>query len=137
MCTEGRTRIRGFTLLEVLVALSILAMSYGVILQIFGSAAQRAGLAGDYRRAMIIAESQLDYLAANAERASVADRGRVGDKFEWQVSIAPTDEYSIVGMPSRYTPVVINIVVEWESAAGQPKSVSASTIRLRRSRAGS
>ena len=137
MRTEGRTRIRGFTLLEVLVALSILAMSYGVILQIFGSAAQRASLSGDYRRAMIIAESQLDYVAATAGRSGVADTGTVGDKFDWQVSIAPTDEYSIVGMPSVYTPVVINIVVRWESAAGQPKSVSASTIRLQRSRSGS
>ena len=137
MRVERRLRMNGFTLLEVLVALSILAMSYGVILQIFGSAAQRAGLAGDYRRAMIIAESQLDFVAANAERASVADTGTVGNKFDWQVSIAPTDEYSIAGMPSVYTPVVINIVVQWESAAGQLKSVSASTIRLQRSRSGS
>ena len=137
MRAERRLRTNGFTLLEVLVALSILAMSYGVILQIFGGAAQKASLSGDYRRAMIIAESKIDYVAANAGRVNVADTGTVGDKFDWQVSIVPTDEYSIEGMPSRYTPVVINVDVRWENAPGQTKSVSVSTIRLERSRVGS
>ena len=137
MRAERRLRMNGFTLLEVLVALSILAMSYGVILQIFGGAAQKASLSGDYRRAMIIAESKLDYVAATAGPANVADTGTVGDKFDWQVSIVPTDEYSIEGMPSRYTPVVINVDVRWENTPGQTKSVSVSTIRLERSRVGS
>jgi len=131
-----RHRINGFTLLEVLVALSILAISYGVILQIFGGAAQKAGLTGDYRQAMIIAESQLDYAAANAGRASLVNAGTVREKFDWQVSIESTDEYSIEGMPSRYTPAVISVDVRWEDGAGKSRSVSVSTIRLQRGGAG-
>jgi prepilin-type N-terminal cleavage/methylation domain-containing protein len=69
MAWQQRHKSGGFTLLEVLVALSILATSYGVILQIFGGAAQKAVLSGEYRRALIIADSQLTFAATSmAER---------------------------------------------------------------------
>lgn len=136
MPVNRQKHLQGFTLLEVLVALSILAMSYGVILQIFGGAAQKASLTGDYRRAMIIAESQLDYAAVNVGYVDVVNEGTSGKKFAWQVSVASADEYLIEGLPARYTPVVIRVDVSWESTAGKSRSVTVSTIRLRRGRAG-
>ena len=89
----------GFTLLEVLVALSILALSYGMILEIFGSSAQRAMLSSDYRRAMMIAESQLDLAAANIMRGDSSASGKVADRFAWEVTVVPTDRFSLEGVP--------------------------------------
>ena len=131
-----RQRSRGFTLLEVLVALSILALSYGVILQIFGGAAQKAGLASDYRRAMIVAESQLEYAAANVEQTGIPDSGLAQGKYAWKVSIAPTNEFSLDGVPARYTPLIIRVEVSWDDGSSAMKSVDVSTIRLKRGRAG-
>lgn len=130
MCLQSANRYHGFTLLEVLVALSILALSYGVILQIVGGAASKAALAGDYRRALIIAESQLDYAAASAGGQAIADSGVTAGKFHWQVSQRPADEHLANGLVTRYMPVTIEVRVTWGDTAGREREVNVSTVRL-------
>jgi len=127
---RGQRRNGGFTLLEVLVALSILAVSYGTILQIFGGAARKAALAGEYRRALIIAESQLDFAAANIANSSVGDSVAVVGKFQWQVSYSPAYEYSIGTSPARFQPTVVTVNVSWSDAAGKSRVVTLTTVRL-------
>ena len=50
---------RGLSLLEVLVAFSILALTLGVLLRIFGSGLRGAALAGAYSQAALQAETLL------------------------------------------------------------------------------
>ena len=127
---------RGFTLLEVLVALSILAFSYGAILQILGGAASKAALAGDYRRALIVAESRLDYAAANMSNRGIETSGITSDRFHWSLSYEASDQFLLQGLPIRYMPVTIEVRVSWDGAAGQERSVQLSTLRLTRGQAG-
>ena len=126
----------GFTLLEVLVSLSILALSYAAILQIMGGAANKAALSGDYRNALIVAESRLDYAAANLTSRSVESTGVASGRYRWVLSYEPTTEYSLEGLPARYVPVRISVRVSWGSDAGRERSVALSTFRLTRGQAG-
>jgi general secretion pathway protein I len=121
----------GFTLLEVLVALSILALSYGVILQILGTSASRAAVTSDYREALIVAESRLDFAVANLSAPAVEMAGTAQDRFHWQLAYAPAPEFLIEGMPVRYTPVNITVRVSWDSG-GKERTVALSTLRLSR-----
>jgi general secretion pathway protein I len=129
-------RHAGFTLLEVLVSLSILALSYAAILQIMGGAANKAALAGDYRNALIVAESRLDYAAANLTSRSVESTGLASGRYHWVLSYEPTNEYSLEGLPARYVPVKISVRVSWENASGRERFVALSTLRLARGQAG-
>jgi general secretion pathway protein I len=136
MYLQSRKKQHGFTLLEVLVALSILAISYAVVLQIFGGAARKATLTGDYRRALMVAESQLDYAAATVAYRNNVNSGLADGKFSWEVSYLPSGEYFLEGLPVRYTPVTIAVEVSWSDPGGSERSVRVSTIRLTRGQAG-
>lgn len=122
----------GFSLLEVLVALSILAMSYAAILQILGGSANRAARSSEYRQAMIVAESRLDYAAASITGRRVESSGVASDRYHWALSYAPADDYSVEGLPARYTPVTITVRVTWISSIGRERALELSTIRLTR-----
>lgn len=126
----------GFTLLEVLVALAILALCYATILQILGGAAKKASISADYRRALIVAESRLDYAAANLSAGSVATSGVSDERFRWTIAYQPTSAYLVEGLPTRYTPVEISVQVEWDTGSGRQRAVSLSTLRLARGQAG-
>lgn len=122
------TRQRGFTLIEVLVAMVILATTYGVLLKIFGGAIRNTDRIEDYRTALVIAESTLALAVANANEMP---DGEVDDKFRWRVQ---SEQLSGV-MPSEYVghgggPGLVSVTVEWDSAPGKQHQVQLSTVRL-------
>lgn len=78
-------------MLEVLVAFSILALSLGVLMQIFSGSLNNATVARDQTEATLIAQSLL--AATGAEPALVAGerQGTHGEQFRWQLSVSPVE----------------------------------------------
>ena len=72
-------RQRGFSLLEILVAFSIMALSLGVLMEIFADAARNADLARNQMRAVALArdrEVDAQALLRRGERVAGRARGR-------------------------------------------------------------
>jgi general secretion pathway protein I len=120
----------GFSLLEVLVALSILALSYGMILQLLGSSSRNASRASAYRQALMVAESQLNLAATVRDPTMLPRAGEVADKFAWTLDIAPAVDLTMSNVASMYVPLRLTVQVSWNEASAEPTDISLSTVRL-------
>jgi general secretion pathway protein I len=85
-------RQRGFSLLEILLAFSILALSLGVLMQIYSDSARHADVASDQVRATSLAQTLLADAAIESPSGEAVRSGSFNDKFRWQVRIAPYEE---------------------------------------------
>ena len=78
---------RGFTLLEVLVAIMILAVSLGAILQQFALATRAGSASSDTTRATILAREKIEDLKLRRDLSETVEQGSFDDGFEWETRV--------------------------------------------------
>ena len=115
----------GFTLLEVLIALVIFALVFGVLAQIFQTGLHQARVAEATSAATLFARSQLARVGVEIPLVVGAYEGESEDGLRWRAAIEiaeePDDEQAMVSY-------VIEVNVAWgESPAEQ---VTLTTLRL-------
>jgi general secretion pathway protein I len=105
---------RGFSLLEILVAFSILAISLGILLKIFSSGVNTAIIAEEYTLATQVAESLMAKSGVVAPLVAGQSSGIVGEKFHWTVRIENisnpadnTENQSVVSLMD------VQVIVRW------------------------
>ncbi|MBE9504991.1 MAG: type II secretion system minor pseudopilin GspI [Proteobacteria bacterium] len=90
----SRIHEKGFTLLEVMIAMSILAITLVVVFQSQSQSISMAGRARFETTAALLAQSKMAEIeAANPENV-VSDSGNFGDDFpdySWQVDVTETE----------------------------------------------
>jgi general secretion pathway protein I len=124
----GRRLQGGFSLLEVVVAFAILALSLGVLLQIFSSAMNATSLSGTYSRAAALAEARLDLVGVEIPLEPGGDAGATDDGFRWQLVI----DYYELNDPeweASLQPYLLKSIVSWDTAEGT-REVVLSTLRV-------
>jgi general secretion pathway protein I len=113
---------RGFTLLEVLVALSILSLSVAVLFGIFSQALERAHLDKYAMHARVLAQSLLAQVIASPVKHNGS--GVDPEGYSWLVRITPPNESS----RSLSGPILaVSLRVGW-LAAGQQRFLSLNTL---------
>ena len=89
MPVRARLSQQGFSLLEVLVAFAILALSLGVLMQIFSRAMNATSVSETYSRAVALAEAKLNSVGADIPLEEGVHSGDPEDGMDWIVNIEP------------------------------------------------
>ena len=123
-----RRACEGFSLLEVLVAFSILALSLGVLMQLF-SGSMRNTLVGDsYSKAVDLAESTLALAGTEIPLEPGIQAGEEKG-LRWELSIQPYVPEGLLAPPQDIEAFHVSVRVEWDGS-GNGRSVSLDTLRL-------
>lgn len=116
---------RGFSLLEMVVAVAILGISLGALYQAAGSATRTVAIDEKTAYAVELARSLLA-INATVPMAGMDDSGETGGGFEWSVAAAPIE------VPAE-SPLAagllqhINVVVRWADA-GRDREIALESV---------
>ena len=125
------TKQSGFTLLEILVAFVIMALSLGILLQIFSSGVNAAIVAEDYTNAVQIAESLLAETGAEIPLQPGYRSGIEADTYHWRVNIFRYEMQDMIRGEQSEGPVLmqVEVSVSWGENHAYPRSVDLKTLK--------
>lgn len=124
------TNNRGFTLIEIVVALLVLSIASAVIFEGFSVGFRNARTADDFAQAVLIAQSKLAPTGVADPLTEGVTSGEELDKYSWTVTVdavaaaAPEED-----TPETLQPFFVAVDVIW-SDGGTERTVSLSTLRL-------
>lgn len=116
---------RGFTLVEVLVAFAILALTLVAAYGVFSDAARATANGEAHGTALALAQAKLAEIDAHPLDRSVTGSGEFDGRFAWRVEVHDLPGH---GEADGDRPVTVKVVVEWDTG----RALSLETIRLRR-----
>jgi general secretion pathway protein I len=102
---------KGFSLLEILVAFSIMAVALGIILTVFSQGLNKASLSEDYNIATQLAESLLAKTGVETKLQSGRQQGTELDKYRWTIKIDELNESD--GLEQSIRLMRVKVVVQW------------------------
>jgi general secretion pathway protein I len=120
----------GFSLLEVLVAFAILALTMGVLLQIFSRALSTTAVSGSFARAAELAEATLARAGVETALEQGDYSGEAGGGFTWTLRITPIDVSDL--FPDQTPPVStyrVTATAYWQDGSAE-RHLSLATLRL-------
>jgi general secretion pathway protein I len=127
-CRQARWgHSQGFSLLEVLVAFAILALSLGVVLQIFSSGTHNVIAGSAYSRAADLAES---VLALAGTTIPIEPGVQSGDElaFHWELEITPYGLPELAAPPQGVVAYLVTARVSWTDI-GRERRLVLQTLR--------
>lgn len=134
--TKVRTEQRGFSLLEILVAFSILALSLGVLMQIFSGSLRNADITHDQAQAVVLAQSLLAAAGVETPLAPGEINGVHTEKFRWLLQVRPFLDEARAGETVAVRQVLtldlweVTARVTWGGIPGSPeRAITLSTLR--------
>ncbi len=123
------SRQRGFSLIEILVAFSIMALALGVLLRIFGGAGRIAATADEYSRAIVVAESMFATLGIETPLQPGETNGEIGDQYRWTLRVDPYPMDTGSEINIGFKPYWVVLSVEWGDP-NDPRAFDLTTLRL-------
>lgn len=125
-----KNREHGFSLLEVLVALSLLAMLLGGLMRASSAALRSVSVTEGYQMAVLVANSVLAEIESTNENIHLEQTGTKDNRYHWRAVLKPY--YENTAQDGMANPYEISIEVEWGEGS-HVRRVNINTVRLLRS----
>jgi len=119
----------GFTLIEILVAISILAISLVVILQLFSGGLKSSRLSDEYTRGIFHAREKMGEILLSKEVSAGETEGEFSDSFRWKCQIEPIEDVEEGEEKMPFNMFNIRVDIVWD-AGGKEKRFQVSTIKI-------
>jgi general secretion pathway protein I len=117
----------GFSLLEVISAILLLAIAFAALLHVAGASLHLADQSGQVSRADMWAQAKLDALGVAEPLAAGESDGDFGTDYRWHLRVAPwQDDDPPAGSP--LTLYRVDLDVQW-GAQGRPHVIHYTTLR--------
>jgi len=119
----------GFSLLEVIVALAIMAMGFVTVLQLFSGSIRSVSLSEQYLKGTTLAHSKLGELEVNNYSVTEYEGIFPGEKnYRWQLQVSPhTSPLNSKEDNIQLSEVTLNVL--WEDA-GKTRDIEISTLKV-------
>jgi len=124
-----RLNQNGFSLLEVLVAFSILSLALAALFTLFGTGVRSTAVARDYQQALVVAEARLAFLqGVNAQQLPQENsQGVAPGGYTWRSEVTPLEQETPA--VSGVTLYQLAVQVRWDEG-GQQRQLGLTTLRL-------
>jgi len=130
MRRRRNSRTQGFTLLEVLVAFTILALVLGALLQVFSGGLRTAEIARNHAVGALLAKSKLAAIGIEEPLVAGERTGTFDNGYRWHYSVDPYQEQDGAQEEQQeFVPYRLVLTVEW-GPAGSGGSLTLTTLRL-------
>jgi general secretion pathway protein I len=125
-------RQRGFSLLEIIAAIAILAIAFAALMQVAGSSLSLTARANERTQAALRARTLLDGAFVMDPLREGSTEGRFDDTYRWRMNVSryvapdakPTSDGAVAGRTFR-----LDLDVAW-GAADQERHAKFSTLRM-------
>ena len=123
---------QGFSLLEILIAFSILALSLGILLKIFSAGVNTAVVAEDYTAAVQIAESLMAKTGVETPLQAGQASGQENKKYHWWVEVSPFAFNPENVDPAAITAALfkVKVIVSWSDDNINERKIELTTLKL-------
>ena len=130
MKSEQSPSKQGFTLIETLVAISILSISLVIILQLFSGGLRSAKLSDEYTRAIFYAREKMEEALLSDNFTEGILEGEFEDGFRWKIETAvDVSEEDEIEEKMPFTIFIIKVNIIWEAGMHE-KHFEISTIKV-------
>ncbi|OGW07891.1 MAG: hypothetical protein A2W77_03785 [Nitrospinae bacterium RIFCSPLOWO2_12_39_16] len=124
---------KGFSLIEVLVAITILGITLGIIMPLFSGAMRSVRASEEYSQAILLAKKGMEDTVLMEDIHLGTEEGSFGNGYTWKRTISPfeiseEEEYLNENLPFNLYDVEVK--VEWMSASVE-KAMSLRSVILR------
>jgi len=118
-------REAGFTLLEVILALAILGVTFALAIELLATGVRSAKASGDYTQAVLLARQKMAEIAVTRNLEGSADGGEFEGGFRWVSEIRPLPQEE--DLPAQLFQVRVRVT--WPGRRAE-KSLDLYTLRM-------